>query len=520
MNNLSPNNSTIYITGAGPGDPGLLTLKAKEIISISDVIVYDNLVSKEILDLALDINPNIKFIYAGKVGYKKERSINQQEINNLLLKLSKEYKTICRLKGGDPYIFGRGAEEAIFLKENLVNFEIIPGVSSITAVPAYAGIPLTHRDCTSSFTVITAHENPGNPDSTIQWESFDAIKNTLVILMGVKNLPQIINKLINLGRSPYTPLAIIYSGTTNNQKTIKTNLALALKNIDKYTIQAPSIIVIGDVVNYRDILNWYETKILFKKKILITRSKEQASSFASKLIKQGASPIHCPIVSYELIEKESFNKTIINNLSNFDWIFFTSQNAVKYFFEILNRNYYDARALSKTQIAAVGYKTKLELEKYNLRADFIPKRFSFEDLIHELGELKDLQDQKILYPTQEIRHEIPQLNIAPWIIYKANFIDHFNEWSINQLKDGIDIITLFSSDTATHFYNLIKKHELDTYIQNALIATIGHETAKTVKALFGKTDITAEPFTEDGLIESIEKYFSLQKIPLLEEINP
>ncbi len=514
MNNLKQNNSIVYLTGAGPGDPGLLTLKAKEIISISDVIVYDNLISKEILDFAFFINPKVNFIYAGKTGGEKEKSYKQADINNLLLNLSKEYKVICRLKGGDPNVFGRGAEEAIFLKENNISFEFIPGISSITAVLAYSGIPLTHRDCTSSFTVITAHEDPNHPESTIKWDNFDAINNTLVLLMGIKNLSNILEKLISLGRSPNTPLAIIYSGTTSKQTTIKATIGSILKDLDKYTIKTPSIIVIGDVVNYRDLLNWYEEKALFGKKILITRAQEQSYSFASKLIKQGAQPIYCPIVSYEITEKETYNKSIINNLSAFNWIFFTSQNAVKFFFEILNKNYYDSRALSKIQIAAVGYKTKCELERYNIKADFIPKRFSFNDLINELSEITDLNSQKILFPTQvETCQGMSQQQatslpgVITWPIYKANFINDLSEQTINQIQDGVDVLTLFSSNTAVHFSNLIKKHNLENHLTNTLIATIGEETSKTAKDLFGKVDIVAEPFTEDGLVDSMEKYF-------------
>ena len=198
---MSQDRQIIYITGAGPGDPNLLTLKAKEVLEKSDVILYDNLVSDEILKLALLINPDVQLIYAGKVPYNVEESVDREEVKKLLLKLVKEYKTICRLKGGDPNVFGRGGEEAVFLKEHNINFEIVPGVSSITAVPAYAGIPLTHRDACSSFTVISAHEDTNNPDSKIRWENFDAVNSTLVLLMGVKNLPKIIKKLILLDPS-------------------------------------------------------------------------------------------------------------------------------------------------------------------------------------------------------------------------------------------------------------------------------------------------------------------------------
>ena len=508
MNNQE-NNSIVYITGAGPGDPSLLTLKAKEVIERSDVIVYDNLVSKEILELALFVNPEVKFVYVGKIGGEHEKSVNQDQINNLLLKLSKEYKIICRLKGGDPNVFGRGGEEAIFLRENNVSFGIIPGVSSVTSVPAYAGIPLTHRDCTSSFTVLTAHENPDSPDCSINWDDFDVKKSTLVLLMGVKNLSGIINKLISLGRSEDTSVAVIYWGTTSKQITITAKLGNIVEEVEKNKIKAPSVIVIGEVVKYREILNWFESRPLFGKKILIARSKEQSFSFASKLIRAGAKPISCPIVSYELIEKELYNKNIVNNISNFDWIFFTSQNAVRFFFEALRKNYYDSRALFKSQIAAVGYKTKLELEKYNIKADFVPKRFSFEDLINELSEKENLQGKKILWPTQtEAMHKFPQRNITTWNIYKPIFINGLSQEIVNEIKENVDIISFFSSNTAKHFAKLLEKCSIETRLITSLTACIGEETANTVKDLFGRVDIVAEPFTEDGLIESMEKYYT------------
>ena len=499
--------STVYITGAGPGDPWLLTLKAKDIFKKADVIVYDNLVSEEILQLALFLNPSVKLIYVGKIGGEKEKSFTQEEINNLLVKLSKEYKTICRLKGGDPNVFGRGGEEAEFLAKNNIAFEFIPGISSIAAVPAYSGIPLTHRSCTSSFTVLTAHEDPNNLSSSINWNNFDAKNNTLVLLMGVKQLPKILNRLISLGRDKNTPVAIIYSGTTSKQETIITNIENAMLDIQKTDIKTPSLIIVGKVVDYRQVLNWFETKPLFGKRILVTREREKSILFASKLISLGMKPVLCPLVSYEFNESEIYNKDIINNLSQFDWIFFTSQNAVRFFFEILKKNCYDSRALAKTQIAVVGYKTKQELEKYNLKADFIPKKFSLESLLNELGELQDLTCKKILHPTQigTIGRESLH-NIITWEIYKANFIDALDETIIKEFKQGIDIVTFFSSDTARHFKQLIQT-QIGAAGQLPLLAAIGEETAKTVKELFGNVDVISEIATEDALIEALEKYF-------------
>lgn len=248
------------------------------------------------------------------------------------------------------------------------------------------------------------------------------------------------------------------------------------------------------------------------KKVLITRSKEQSFSLFSKLVQLGAIAINCPIVSYNIVEKEIYNKSIVNNISSFDWIFFTSQNAVRYFFEILNRNCYDSRALAKTQVAVVGYKTKMELAKYNINADFIPKRFSFEDLIKELSERTNLQGKKILHPTQTVgTYNGMSQCVTPWHIYEANFIESLSKEIIKEIKQGIDIVTLFSSNTAKHFANLLEKHSIEPQLIAALrFAAIGDETAKTLKELFGRVDIIAEPYTEDGLIKSMENYFNLE----------
>lgn len=511
MGFLKPAKANVYITGAGPGDPGLITQKAKEILQISEIIVYDNLVSSEILELALELNPETKLIYAGRVGYDLEKSVDQSSVNALLLKLAQDYKVICRLKGGDPSVFGRFGEEIVFLKENNIAFEVIPGVSSITAVPSYAGIPLTHRDCASSFTVLAAQRDPDDPENHIRWENFDYINGTLVILMGVKQLPKITDKLISLGRDKNTPLAIIYSGTNSNQKTYVSKLGLIKEDLVKWDIKTPSLIVIGDVVKYNGILNWFETKTLFGKKVLVTRSKDQAYSFATRLRKAGAKPILCPLVSYAINEKEIYNKNIINNIGSYNWIFFTSQNAVKYFFDILKRNCFDSRALGRVKVAAVGYKTKCELTKYNINPDFVPKRFSFYSLVKELQELENLESKKILYPSQkDSLREYSSLSITHWPIYKANFRNDLDVEMQNILSRGVDIVTFFSPNNAKQFSDIAKKYSLN--LDNSIFAAIGDETAKVVLDIYGRVDIVANPSTEEGLITSIENYFSRIKV--------
>lgn len=262
-------------------------------------------------------------------------------------------------------------------------------------------------------------------------------------------------------------------------------------------------------LSFENSITRLENKPLFGKKILITRAKEQSSTFMSKLSKVGAKPICCPIVTYEIIESEVHNKNIINNLSDYDWIFFTSQNAVKFFFEILHKNHYDSRALSKVQVAVVGYKTKIELKKYNIKVDFVPKRFSLKDLISELNEKVNLKGKKVLLPGQVgISRDLSLQTIIKWAIYKANFTDILEQEIIDQIKNSIDIITFFSSNTTSHFAKLIEKHNIQENLKSSLIAVIGEETSKTAKQVFGKVDIIADPSTEEGLISSMEKYFT------------
>lgn len=506
MDLLRPKRAKVFITGAGPGDPGLLTIKAKKILEIADVVIYDNLVSDEILELALYLNPTVKLIYAGRVGYEPEKSVNQDKVNQLLLELVSDYKIICRLKGGDPSVFGHFGEEIIFLKENKVDFEVVSGVSSVTAVPSYAGIPLTHRDHASSFTVLAAQGDPEDLENNIRWENFDAVNGTLVVLMGVKKLPRIIKKLLSLGRNKATPLAVIYAGTTSKQETFITTIGGAENDLKNIEIKPPSLIVIGEVVDYSTILNWHESKALFGKKVLVTRSMDQSYSFASKLRELGAEPILFPLVSYEINEKEIYNKNIINNLKKYNWIFFTSQNAVRFFFEILKKNCFDSRALSGVKVAAVGYKTKCELAKYNIIPDFVPKRFSLRELINELLEIEDISDKSILYPTQVgTEHIKPLSRVTNWTIYKANFRDNIDVKLLEKLQERIDAVTLFSPNTSRHLSNLVKKYNLT--FSNAFYAVIGEETASVAKELFGNVDVIANPSTEDGLLAGIEDFF-------------
>src|SRR3989339_2161732 len=334
------NKSKVYLTGAGPGDPGLITLKAIECLKKAKVVIYDRLVNPELLKYAPQ---DAEILYAGKAS--KKHSLNQDEINRLIVKKAKEGKTIVRLKGGDPFLFGRGGEEALELAKNNIPFEVIPGVSSAIAVPAYAGIPLTHREFTSSVGIFTGHEDPAKENSRIDWEKISTGLDTLVFLMGVENLESIVKNLLKSGRSPSSPCALIQNGTLPGQKTVSTTLDKIIKAARAFRFQPPSILIVGEVVSLRKKLNWLETKPLFGKKILITRPKGEDTRFSQILEEYGASCAELPAIAIKpLSDYSQLDAAIsqlamvrlpiaaaIKELAGFQWLIFSSQNGVRFF---------------------------------------------------------------------------------------------------------------------------------------------------------------------------------------------
>src|SRR3989339_1019175 len=334
------NKSKVYLTGAGPGDPGLITLKAIECLKKAKVVIYDRLVNPELLKYAPQ---DAEILYAGKAS--KKHSLTQDEINRLIVKKAKEGKTVVRLKGGDPFLFGRGAEEALELAKNKIPFEVIPGVSSAIAVPAYAGIPLTHREFTSSVGIFTGHEDPAKENSRIDWEKISTGLGTLVFLMGVENLSFIVKNLLKFGRPPLTPCCLIQNGTLPKQKTVSTTLDKIIKAARAFRFQPPSILIVGEVVSLRKKLNWLETKPLFGKKILITRPKGEDSRFSQILEEYGAACVKLPAIAIKpLANYSKLDAAIsqlamvrlpiaaaIKELAGFQWLIFSSQNGVRFF---------------------------------------------------------------------------------------------------------------------------------------------------------------------------------------------
>lgn len=490
----------VYLIGAGAGDVGLLTVKAREILEIADVVIYDRLADEKILSYA----PIAKKIYVGKSA--GQHTLTQDKINELLVEEGKQKKIVVRLKGGDPFVFGRGGEEALHLRENQIDFEIISGVTSAIAVPAYAGIPVTHRGVSTSFAVVTGHEDPNKPESTINWKNLSTGVDTLIFLMGIANLPKITAKLIENGRDKNTPAAVIRNGTKFSQEVLMTTLENAAADVASKNIQPPAIFIVGEVVNLRADLNWFDNKILFGKKILNTRARAQASKLTRKLENLGAEVIEFPTIK---ISSPSDNfaalDNAIKNLRAYDWIIFTSTNGVEKFFERLKNFSLDARAIS-SKVAAIGSATADSLKNFGIIADLVPKEFRAESLVDSL---KKISPKNILIVRAEVARDIlpielknfgAEVTVVP--AYKTvSAVENFAEIK-SQLDAGqIDFVTFTSSSTVENFIKSLGVESLS----KTKTAAIGPITAQTLKNFGVDADIVAEEFTIDGLVKKISE---------------
>ena len=394
----------VYLVGAGPGDYRLISMKAVDCLKMADVVVYDRLADDRILRWAPE---DAEYIYVGKAS--SNHTMKQEDINQLLVDKAKEGKCVVRLKGGDPFVFGRGGEEGLLLRENNLPFEIVPGITSAISVPAYAGIPVTHRAVATSFAVVTGHEDPTKGKSNMRWEHLATGVDTLVFLMGVANLPHITSKLIENGRSADTPAAVIRWGTKPEQRTLITTVGKAAEDVAKNGIKPPAIFIVGEVVKLRDSLQWFDNlsqRPLFGKRILVTRARSQASKLTAKLEKLGAEVLEAPAISmadpadnYAALDKA------IDHVADYHWLIFTSANGVGRFFARLFKAGKDARALGYAKIASIGSATAEKLKQYGLVADVIPQEYRAEGVV-EARKGKLPPHAKILIPRAEEAREV------------------------------------------------------------------------------------------------------------------
>lgn len=498
----------VYLVGAGPGDYRLISMKAVDCLKMADVVVYDRLADDRILRWAPE---DAEYIYVGKAS--SNHTMKQEDINQLLVDKAKEGKCVVRLKGGDPFVFGRGGEEGLLLRENNLPFEIVPGITSAISVPAYAGIPVTHRAVATSFAVVTGHEDPTKGKSNMRWEHLAMGVDTLVFLMGVANLPHITSKLIENGRSADTPAAVIRWGTKPEQRTLITTVGKAAEDVAKNGIKPPAIFIVGEVVNLRDSLQWFDNlaqRPLFGKRILVTRARSQASKLTAKLENLGAEVIEVPAI--EIIDPEDLYAALdqaIDHVQDYHWLMFTSANGVKHFFARLLQAGKDARALGYAKIAAIGSATAAELKKYGLVADVIPGEYRAEGIIEAMkGKLPS--HAKILLPRAEEAREIlpeklremgAEVDVVP--AYRTVCAAADSEALVSELLAGsFDMVTFTSSSTVK---NLVKIIGSADFLRDVKTACIGPVTADTAKFLGVEPDIIAKEYTIDGLVEAICK---------------
>ncbi|MFU0824642.1 uroporphyrinogen-III C-methyltransferase [Clostridium sp.] len=491
----------VYLVGAGPGDYKLITLKGMDSIRIADVIVYDRLVNKNLLKNA---KKDCEFIYVGKKSSNHTKT--QDEINDIIADKAKEGKIVTRLKGGDPYVFGRGGEEGEYLRERGIDFEVVPGITSAIGGLCYAGIPITHRDYASSFHVITGHLK--DEDKELDWQSLAKLKGTLVFLMGIANLNKIAANLIENGKDKATPTALINWATTQNQRVVEGTLENIYEIALKENIESPTIIVVGEVVKLRKHLNFFESKPLFGKNIVVTRSRAQSSKLVDNIMNLGGNPIEFPTIKIEKIKPNEALDREIERLSQYSYIIFTSENGVKIFFDRLFELNYDSRKLGNIKIVAIGPATSKALKERGIAADIIPKRFVGEAVVEELQGILSKKDRILIPRASEAR---------PYLVEKLSEIcdvvecktyrtvkGEGNKEEILELlnEDKIDYVTFTSSSTVKNFVEIIGKENLDK-LKNTKIISIGPITSNTIKDFGLNVYKEAEEYTIDGIIKAL-----------------
>jgi uroporphyrinogen III methyltransferase/synthase len=488
----------VYLVGGGPGDPGLLTLKGKRLLEQADVVVYDYLVDEQLLAFA----PQAELIPARDLhGNRAE----QERINELLIARARGGQTVVRLKGGDPYLFGRGGEEGQALRAAGIPFQVVPGVTSALAVPAYAGIPVTHRDHSSSVTILPGRLKPGKGEETIDWHAF-ARADTLVFLMTMANLEEVVRRLIQHGRAADTPAAVIRWGTRPDQEVVTACLADLPRRVREAGLKAPAVVVVGDVVRLRDELDWYERLPLFGLRVLVTRPREQSGSFAAGLREAGAMVHEVPVI--ELLPPEDWAPAdgAIERLKDYDWVAFTSANGVRAFCERVLEKGHDARAFGSARLCAIGPETARALEAYGLRADLVPDEYVAEEVVHALARL---EPGRVLIPRARVARDVlpaelrargAEVDVVE--VYRTEVPKHAGE-RLRELLPQTDVVTFTSSSTVTNFVRLASPLP-----EGLKVACIGPITAQTAREQGLRVDVVAEEYTTEGLLRALIAYCS------------
>ena len=503
----------IYLVGSGPGDPGLFTVKGVRCMQQADAVVYDRLAPEALLSHA---RPGAELIYVGKRP-GDDQAMKQDEINKVLVELGRAGKTAVRLKGGDPYIFGRGGEEALELIEAGIPFEVVPGVTSGVAAPAYAGIPVTHRNISTSVAFITGHEDPTKGRSDVDWKGIANGADTLVLYMGVGRLREISTELMNAGRDPGTPVAVVRWGTLPEQRTVTGTLEDIAEKVAEAKLKPPAITVVGGVVDLREAgLGWYEKRPLFGRRIVVTRARAQAGELSSELEGLGAEVREFPTI--EVGPPEDFGPLdeAILGLDSFDWLVFTSVNGVEAFLERLRHHGLDLRAVPRgAKVAAIGPATAEALEEVGLRVDVVPREFRAEALIEAIRD-DSLAGKRVLIPRAKVAREIlpeklreagAEVVVPP--AYETVPSTEGKEQLARDLESGrIDCVTFTASSTVDNFVSAFGPGESARLLSGTRIVCIGPITADTARGHGLRVDAEATEYTIPGLIEAVVELFA------------
>lgn len=492
----------VYLVGAGPGDYKLMTLKGLECIRKSDVIIYDRLANSNYLKEA---NQNCESIYVGKAS--SNHALPQDDINKLIADKAKEGKIVTRLKGGDPYVFGRGGEEAEVLVSEGIDFEVIPGITSAIGGLCYAGIPITHRDHASSFHVITGHLRDDD-SGEINWNALANNKGTLVFLMGIGNLQKISSNLIKEGKSKDTPVALISWATRYNQRVVTSTLEDVYETALREKVKPPTLIAVGSVVGLRNKLNFFENKPLFGKNVLVTRSRAQSSSLVEKISDLGGHPIEVPTIKIEKIENNIELENEIININDYSYLVLTSKNGVEIFFDKLKEMNLDSRALANVKVCAVGPATAKAISDRGINPDIVPNKYIAEYLYEELKD-KLTKEDKVLIPRAKnardyLVDKIKGICEVKEVHTYESVIDTDMKDEVLELleEENIDYITFASSSTVNNFIRIIGEENLDK-LSNTKIISIGPITSDTIRSLDLNLYEESKEATIDSMIKSM-----------------
>lgn len=497
----------VYLVGAGPGDPALITLRGAEVLAQADVVLFDALAHPALLHHA----PNAQHVFVGKRGGAP--SVRQETILQRLVQEATEGRVVARLKGGDPYLFGRGSEEAEHLARHEIPFEVVPGVPSPLAATAYAGISLSHRHLASSIAYVTASESPTKDESSHDWEKLATGTETLVLFMARRRLSEMMDRLMAHGRPPDTPAAAIESASLPRQRTLRGTVSTIAAQVQDAAFGTPTLIVVGNVVALRDKLRWYDTQPLFGKRVLVTRPPEQSHAFAKLLREAGAEPVLAPTVAIEPPIDPSAVHDAIEQLGHYDWVLFTSQNGVHRFFQALEDAKVDARRFGNARIGCIGPATERVLATYGLRSDVVPKVFRGEALAEAVQVMHggSMDGSAVLIPRAERAREVlPEMlrSAGATVQVVPTYRTVRLQPPIRQLLEAgaVDIITFTASSTVASFCDAVGPDAAEL-TKGTTVASIGPVTSETAKQAGLDVTVSSDEYTLPGLIDAMKTHF-------------